>query len=197
MTYPPQPGGWQDPAGGWQGQPGGGWQEPAGGGWQDPSQPTYIDPSSGQPAYLDPISGQPAGYPPQQQQQQYNQGYADYSQYPGYAPQVMAPSRRTNGLSIASMVVALVGLISSPCYGVPGIAIGMVGAILGHVGHKQAKERDEDGGGMAVAGITIGWIAVAVGLIILAIIIYVAFWYKHQIDNINNYNYTPTPYTTR
>src|SRR3982750_3204855 len=56
MTYPPQSGGWQDPAGNWQGQSGGGWQDPAGGGgWQDPSRPTYIDPSSGQPAYVDPI----------------------------------------------------------------------------------------------------------------------------------------------
>jgi hypothetical protein len=194
MTYPPQPGGWQDPAGGWQGQPGG-WQDPAGGGWQDPSRPTYIDPSSGQPAYVDPISGQPAGYPPQQQYSP--AGYADYSQYPGYAPPVVAQSRRTSGMSIASMVVAIVGLIFSPCYGVPGIAIGMVGAILGHVGHKQAKERDEDGGGMAIAGITIGWIAVAAGLIALAIYIYVWFWFKHQVDNINNYNYTPTPYSTR
>jgi len=109
----------------------------------------------------------------------------------------MAPSRRTNGMSIASMVVAIVGLITSPCYGIPGIAIGMVGAILGHVGRKQAKERDEDGGGMAVAGIAIGWIAVAAGVIALAIYIYVWFWFKHQVDNINNYNYTPTPYYTR
>ena len=186
MTYPPQSGGWQDPAGNWQGQSGGG-------GWQDPSRPTYIDPSSGQPAYVDPISGQPAGYP----QQQYSPAaYPDYSQqYPGYAPPVMAPSRRTNGLSIASMVVAIVALISSPCYGIPGIAIGAVGAILGHVGHRQTKERDEEGGGMAIAGITIGWIAVAAGLIALAIYIYVWFWFKHTVDTINNY--TPTPYYTR
>jgi hypothetical protein len=139
---------------------------------------------------VDPISGQPAGYPPQQQ---YGPGYADYGQYQGYQAPVMMPSRRTNGLSIASMVVAIVGLISSPCYGVPAIAIGLVGAILGHVGHKQTKERDEQGGGMAIAGITIGWIAVLAGLISLAIWIYIWFWLNSLSDNLNNYNYTPAP----
>jgi hypothetical protein len=192
MTYPPQSGGgWQDQPGNWQGQPGGGWQDPAGGGYVDPARPTYLDPASGQPAYLDPISGQPQppGYPAQQQ---YNPGpgYADYGQYPGYPAAVMAPSRRTNGLSIASMVVAIVALISSPCYGIPGVAIGLVGAILGHVGLKQSKERNEDGGGMAIAGIAIGWIAVLAGLIALAIYLYVWFWFKNTVDNYPTY---PTP----
>jgi hypothetical protein len=95
------------------------------------------------------------------------------------------------------MVVAIVGLIASPCYGIPGLAVGMVGAILGHVGRKQAKERDEDGGGMAIAGITIGWIAVAASLISLAFWIYAWFWLNDLSNNIDRYNYTPTPYSTR
>ncbi len=187
MSYPPQPGGWGDQQGTWQGQPSG-WQDPSGGGWADPARPTYVDPSTGQPAY-EPISGQPAGYPAQPPYSP-APGYADYgSAYPAYQP-IMAPSRRTNGLSIASMVVSIVALISSPCYGIPGIAIGLVGAILGHVGHRQTKERSEEGGGMAIAGIAIGWIAVLAGLIALAIYVYIWFWLKDAVDNINNY---PTP----
>ena len=162
MTYPPPPGGWQDPAG----------------------QPVYLDPASGQPAYVDPTSGQPAGYA----------GYPPYSPAPGYAfpayaPPVMVPAQRTNGLSIAAMVVSIVGLLSALCYGVPAIAVGLVGAILGHVGYRQTKERAESGGGMAIAGIAVGWIAVLVGLIVLAFYVYFFVWFRNTVDN---YQY-PTP----
>ncbi|TMM36385.1 MAG: DUF4190 domain-containing protein [Actinobacteria bacterium] len=160
MTYPPRPGGWLD-------QPAGGWQEPA-----------------GPPVYLDPASGQPVTFP----------GLAPYSPPPDYAylpyqAPVMVPSRRTNGMSIAAMVVSIVGLLSSPCWGVPGIAIGLVGAILGHVGYRQTKERDESGGGMAIAGIAIGWIAVLIGLVIIAIYV---FFFLALRNAVNQYPY-PTP----
>jgi len=124
MSYPPQPGGWPDQQGGaWQGQPVGGWQDPAGG------QQAYVDPASGQPAYVDPISGQPMGYPAQPPYSP-APGY-EYQGYQPYAPPVMVPSRRTNGMSIAAMVVAIVGLLSSPCYGIAGIAIGWIAVLAG------------------------------------------------------------------
>ncbi len=172
MTYPPQPGGsWPDQQGGWQQQPGG-WQDPAGG---------YASPTSGQPAYVDPVSGQPTPYPDSSgyaQQQPYptSPGYAGYPGYPGYPAPVMVPTQRTNGMAIASMVVSLVGLVSLPCYGVGGIVIGLVGAILGHVGKRQATERGEGGGGMALAGIIVGWIAVAIGIVILAFFVFFVWW---------------------
>jgi hypothetical protein len=191
MTYPPQPGGWPDQQGGWQQQPGG-WQDPAGG---YPNQAGgYPSPTSGQPAYVDPVSGQPTPYPDstgygqqqpypespgyaQQQPYPESPGYAGYPAYPGgYAAPVMVPAQRTNGMAIASMVVSLVGLVSLPCYGVGGIAIGLVGAILGHVGKRQTTERGEGGGGMALAGIIIGWIAVGIGLIIVAFFVFVVWW---------------------
>jgi len=169
MTYPPQPGGWQDPAG----------------------QPVYLDPASGQPAYVDPTSGQPAGYagyPPPQSPYSPAPGYV----YPAYAPPVMVPTQRTNGLSIAAMVVSIAGLLSAFCYGIPAIAIGLVGAILGHVGYRQTKERGEGGAGMAIAGIAVGWIAVLVGLIVLAVYAYFVWWFKNSIDN---YQYPNPAYT--
>jgi hypothetical protein len=188
MTYPPQ-GGWQDPQGGWPPSQPGGWQDPAGG---------YVDPASGQPAYVDPISGQPApGYPaqssPAQPYPQYPTapGY-DYQQqaYPGYGAPMMAPAGRTNGMAIAAMVISLVGLISFWCYALPGIIFGAVGAIMGHVAKRQAAERQEQGGGMALAGIIIGWIAVVLGLIAAAFFAYI-IWLAAKLPSTH-----PTPIYT-
>jgi hypothetical protein len=183
MTYPPQPGGWPDQQGAWPGQAGA-WPESAGGTWSDPAtgQP-YLDPASGQPYQ------QPGGYAVPGGGYATAPGYGGYAQYGAYPP-VMVANRRTNGLSIASMVIAIVALVSSPCYGIPGVAIGLVGAILGHVGHRQTKERDEDGGGMAVAGIVIGWLAVLAGVIALGFYIWVWYWVKNTVENY------PTTYPT-
>ncbi len=98
---------------------------------------TYQQPDYA-PAYAQPGYEQPAGY-----------GQPAYGQ-PGFATQT------TNGLAIASLVCALAGLftwISAP-----------VGAVLGHVARKQIRERGEQGDGMALAGIIIGWILTGIGL---------------------------------
>jgi Domain of unknown function (DUF4190) len=180
MTYPPQ-GSWPDPQGGWQQSPPGGWQQSPPSGWQDPAG-GYVDPASGQPAYVDPISGQPAAYPSYTTQAPVptypvspEYGYQPAT-YPGYGVPMMAPTSRTNGMAIASMVLSLVGLLTFWCYGVPGLAFGAIGAIMGHVGKRQTTERSEQGGGMALAGIIMGWIAVLLGLITLGLVVW-AFWW--------------------
>jgi hypothetical protein len=82
-------------------------------------------------------------------------------------------------MSIAAMVISLVGLLTFWCYGVPGIVFGAVGAIMGHVARKQVTERGEQGGGMALAGIIIGWISVLLGLIAGGIYAYFFWWVAH------------------
>lgn len=153
MTDPQQPGWdptWQRPD---QTQPGQPASEP----------PTYpspaIEPQYGQPQYAQPQ------YPPTEYQQaqypqaQYPQGQypqAQYQQYPPaqYAqPQYAQPAyvvRPTNSLAIAALVCSLAGLavgISAP-----------VGAILGHKARKQIAQTGEQGDGMALAGIIVGWV---------------------------------------
>ncbi|GAA5192980.1 hypothetical protein GCM10023322_53760 [Rugosimonospora acidiphila] len=199
MTYPPPPGGWQDPAG---------------------EQPTYIDPISGQPATVssDPAQASPAaapaqqptqpayptypGYPtgapqptqppyptdPQQPapgypaaQPQYPQpGYQAYPTYPAYPGYPMpGAGARNNGLAIASLCVSLGGLVFLVCYGGGGL-LGIVGAILGHVAKSQIKQRGEAGRGMALAGIIIGWVSVALGVLVLIGWIWLFRWASTQ-----------------
>ncbi len=196
MTYPPTPGGWQDPAGAYgAGQPA--YPAPASGqpAYVDPAsgQPAYIDPN-GQPAYVDPISGQPAAVSP-----------SPYAAYPGYqtyaAPAYpayggyTAPTAgggKTNGMAIAAMVVSLSGAALLVCYGGGGI-LGLVGAILGHVAKRQIATRGEGGGGLALTGIIVGWITLALGVLIVIGVIWFVVW---AVKNTPEYDYTPTPYPT-
>jgi hypothetical protein len=167
MTYPQQPGGWSDPAGGG----------------------SYIDPVTGQPAY--PTS--PTAYPSDQgyQQGSYQQGYqqAGYQQpgyqqpygaqpgyaaaggYPGYAPMVAAPA--TNGMAIASLVLSLCGLITC------GLT-SLVGAILGHVSRRQIRERGEAGDGLALGGIVAGWIIFGLSFVGGALYLIFVVWLVHN-----------------
>ena len=112
------------------------------GDWQDPHQQPT---QSAYPVPYD-ASVAPPGY-----------GYTAYP-YPYAGP------ARTNGLAIASLVCSLAGLavgLSAP-----------VGAILGHIARKQIRERGEDGDGMALAGIIIGW--VLTGLMTVCCVGYIA-----------------------
>jgi hypothetical protein len=94
-----------------------------------------------------------------------------YGYAPPYGYVVAAPGPRTNGLSIAAMVVSIVGAVGLCAYGLGGI-IGAVGAILGHVARRQIKRTGEKGGGMALAGVIVGWIATA--LFVIAVGIWIA-----------------------
>lgn len=79
----------------------------------------------------------------------YNQPAQGYHQpVQGYNP---PPQKKTNGLAIASLIVAFI--------------VAPVGAILGHVSLGQIKKNNEGGRGLALAGIIIGWAFTAIGLI--------------------------------
>lgn len=117
------------------------------GGWPDPSTP-QPDPSAAPlpgaaPSYPPPGYG-PGGYPP--------------PPYPGYPPPYgYPPVRTTNGMAVAALVCSLSGLLTF--FSAP------VGAILGHVARKQIRERGEEGDGMALAGIIVGWVITGLGVL--------------------------------
>jgi hypothetical protein len=59
-------------------------------------------------------------------------------------------AREMNGLAIASFVVSLVGLCSP---------LGILGLIFGYIAKGQIRTRNNSGGGLATAGIVLGWIS--------------------------------------
>ena len=59
---------------------------------------------------------------------------------------------RTNVLAIVSLVTSIVGL-------------SLVGVITGHIGLNQIKKTGEEGRGLAIAGLVIGYISIAAVLL--------------------------------
>jgi Domain of unknown function (DUF4190) len=86
-----------------------------------------------------------------------------YAQTPYGQPVYVATP--TNGMAIAALVCSLAGLIT-------GISA-PVGAILGHVARRQIMISGEQGDGMALAGIIIGW--AITGLYVCGCVAYLVF----------------------
>lgn len=129
MTYPQQP---PDP-------------------YQQPAQ--QYPPVSGAPVSGNPVSGYP-GYP----------AYPPPQQYPvmPYAPPpqvvvVQTPQVPNPGLAVASMVLAILGLISSCCsFGIFSI----LAVIFGHMALHETRNGAKSGQGMAQAGLVMGYVIV-------------------------------------
>jgi hypothetical protein len=134
--------------------------------YQPPPDPIYQPPGATYPPAYQPYAphgGLPYGPPPDQP---YPYGYGDPYAYSPYPPAV----RPTDSLAIASLVVSCVATVGLCGYGIGGL-LGAVGAILGHVARRRIRVSGAGGDGMALAGIIIGWIAAAVGVLAIVGII--------------------------
>jgi hypothetical protein len=121
---------------------------------------TSAPPPSGDGTPQQPVAYPPAGYPqqpvasqpqaayPQQPPAPYQQQPVGYPQQYAYPPQAYVAARPTNVLAVITLVLALVG-----------ISIGAV--ITGHISLSQLKKTGEQGRGMAIAGLIIGYVGCA------------------------------------
>ena len=99
-----------------------------------------------------------------------------YGGPPPVIPAPMTPTRptksvrtETNGLAIASLITSIAGVV----LGIPlaifcyiGLLIPIVGAVLGAVALSQIKRTNQQGRGLAIAGIAVGSVTTAVLLVI-------------------------------
>ena len=105
--------------------------------------PPPFDPTT--PAYGMPVPAEPyPSYPPPPPPGPY-----PYPPYP-YPP---APPQRTNGLAIAALVCAF---LFAP-----------LGILFGHLSLSQIKRSGEEGRGLAIAGLVIGYVITAGTIIVL------------------------------
>jgi len=122
---------------------------------QDPGQPygqQPHQPQNPQPPYAQ----QPYAQQPYAQQPYAQQPYGVQPQYSaGYTPQYGAPTAPNNSMAVVAMVAGICGFTVVPFIG------SIVAVITGHMARKQIRQTDEGGDGMAVAGLVMGWIVIA------------------------------------
>ncbi|MGO4446118.1 DUF4190 domain-containing protein [Mycobacterium sp. 2YAF39] len=100
----------------------------------------------------------PGGYPPPPQQ-------TPYGGYPAGPPPTSAPK---NGLGIASLVTAIIALLS--VFG--GVVLGFVAIILGFMGRARVKRGEATNGGVAIAGIILGILSIIEAVAIIALMVW-------------------------
>jgi hypothetical protein len=95
--------------------------------------------------------------------------YADLDQIvtdlpapPSTAVTPVTPVTRINGLAIASLACGLAQFMFGPIATVPAI-------VLGHVARHQIKRTGEQGAALALAGLILGWAAVILTILIVAV----------------------------
>jgi hypothetical protein len=112
-----------------------------------------------------PYEDMPYGHPPYERPQHEQQPPIWQEQAP--RPQFQ-PSPPTNGLAIASLVLAISAFVALPLIGSVG------GVICGHMARSQLRRSGyaDRGDGLALAGLIIGWVGVAfyVGMIVLFVL---------------------------
>ena len=94
---------------------------------------------------------------------------------PHYGPP--PPVQPRNGLGIASLVLAIIALVTV-WSGVGGIVLGLIAVIIGFAARGRAKRGEADNGGVAIAGIVLGALGVVVGAAFIAVwmTLGISFW---------------------
>jgi hypothetical protein len=78
--------------------------------------------------------------------------------------QPYVPPRRTNSLAVASLVCGLAQPFMFGLTTIPAV-------ILGHMAQSQIRRTGEDGGGLATAGLVLGWIGLSIALLVAVVVI--------------------------
>jgi len=99
--------------------------------------------------------------------------YADLDQIVADLPAVRAPvlppmtvappMPRTNGLAIASLACGIAQFVVGPLATIPAI-------VFGHMARHQIKRTGEEGAGLALAGLILGWATVILAVLVLLIV---------------------------
>ncbi|MFJ5227260.1 DUF4190 domain-containing protein [Streptomyces sp. NPDC088400] len=99
-------------------------------------------------------------------------GYPGYpaTGYPGYGqPGWQQPP--ANGMGVAALVLGIIGVVGFCMWGL-GVILGVLALIFGIIGRRRAHRGEATNGGMALAGIILGAIGMAIGAAFLGLLIW-------------------------
>ncbi|MFF8846967.1 DUF4190 domain-containing protein [Streptomyces sp. NPDC015127] len=119
--------------------------------------------------------------------------------YPGYAPYAGPNPGWTqtpaNGMGITAMVLGILSVCLFCLYGIVGIILGVLALIFGILGRKRAQRGEATNGGMALSGIILGSIGIALGLIFIALIAWGITTAINEEKKNDNYDYDYDSYS--
>lgn len=123
------------------------------------------------------------GMPPQTYQPQQFGAQAYGGQQYGVQPFGV---RQTNGLAIAALICGVSQVFVWFLAGIPAI-------VLGHMARKQIRQTGEQGDGMALAGMILGYIGMALTVLLVIIIVIIGIAAAHSAGNFNPNPPLPSP----
>lgn len=134
----------------------------------DPAEPLRPDqqPYPGQPYLAQPYPAQ--SYPGQPYPSQPYPGQP----YPGQPYQYAGPSGygaplEKNSIGVWSLVLGIVSLVLLFSCGI-GFLAGIPAVITGHLSRRAQREGQADNGGLGLAGIIMGWVAIGLTILVVA-----------------------------
>jgi hypothetical protein len=134
-----------------------------------PPQSGYGNPTPPQNGYGNSIPPQGGNVPPQ-----YNNAPAqnEWYSYSNVNNNNVVPEPTTNGMSIASLVLGIIGVVFSCCYGF-GFVFGVVSLIFGIISKNKinSSEGKQKGSGMSLAGIILAAVSILFSIIVIAFLI--------------------------
>jgi DUF1707 SHOCT-like domain/Domain of unknown function (DUF4190) len=77
---------------------------------------------------------------------------------------VVTPVAKTNALAMASLACGLAQFVFGPVTAIPAI-------VFGHVARHQIKRTGEQGAGLALAGLILGWAVVILAIVLIGLVI--------------------------
>lgn len=107
---------------------------------------------------------------------------APYTEPPAHAPQA---SGRYNPWAIVSVSFAASTVLGSWCFG------GVIAVITGHVARHQIKTSGEAGGNLALIGLIVGYLSIALFLLFIAA--YIAFFILIAVFAATHATVSPSP----
>ncbi|WP_410771801.1 DUF4190 domain-containing protein [Fontibacillus sp. BL9] len=110
--------------------------------------------------------------------------YSTFNNYPqGYTPAPQGPAK-TNGKSIASLVLGILSIV------IPyvGFLMGIVAIVFASLSFKELKRTGEQGRGLSIAGLVCGIIGTAIyGIILLLLILAVFIFASAGMENYSTF----------
>ncbi len=113
--------------------------------------------------------------PPFDESQPYTSGYGVQSAYPGIA---VPPPRPTNSLAIASLVCAFV--------------LAPLGVVFGHMSLSQIKRTGEQGRGLAIAGLIVGYLVIVAAIVVVVVSVVMVVFLAQSLEEFDNAHRRPS-----